>query len=273
MKILRLFLLGYIILITGCSKSTKDNNNIVTLAVGTYQTSSTIMLTQPVMYVYGAPVTDENIIKNYLSRKNLLDSFVFDKNEKQFSSVIKINLQTPIEFKYEIHGQLLNDTSDLPDFIDVNGSKSKLKLAQVETPLYPSNDLNSPLRTVINFFNANDSIQVKDIPQGTCYHDIGLFCGVPNYIVFDSNTGVPDTLEVNPNAYAFKSFPVIYQNDSLLFPLMTWTVSSQNGSCNLSSNNEWNFFILNTLPASSQSSDTVVIQQGYLQLNKQPQLK
>lgn len=271
MKILKLFLLGYIILIAGCTKSTKNNDDIVTIASGSYQTSSTVTHTQPVMYVYDTPITDENIIKNYLSRKNLLDSFVFDKSEEQFSSVIKLNFQKPIIFKYEKTGQLVNDTNELTGSVNVSNTISKIKLFNLETGhTYPSLDINPPLRTVMQFLNTDDSIQVKNLPQGSCYFDIALFRGVSNYVIFDPNNGyIPDTVGINPNAYAYKSFPVLYQNDSILLPLITWTVSSQNGSCQLYSKDEWNFSILNIMPANSQS-DTIVIQQAYLQLIKQP---
>jgi hypothetical protein len=111
-----------ILAFTGCKKeNNKAADNLIPLK-GTYQSSTTMEISAPVMYTQGSVITDRLFIDGYLARKKASADFEFESNIKtipagMFNMVIDKNSSGTVKiylkdlFNQTINGSVINQSA------------------------------------------------------------------------------------------------------------------------------------------------------------------
>lgn len=235
-------ILPFLLLSTSCKKDEADKTTNVQ---GTYQTSKTVFIQPPIMYLQNRQITDSGIINSYLRKKGAINHFFYTSTQTITDTLLKIifgpNDSATLKYK------------NIPDII-----KAKKILST-------SNEL------IIQHY---DSVMLSLSSYPETFHrcdTLGKFISkLP--LLFHYNLLPPAS-----GQYGYKvitpRFQLFYQNEELQLPMLsscyntTYNYPTSMGSCEFTIVDYW---ILkgSDIEYNLRLTDTIVIQEKSVGLKK-----
>ncbi|MBK0379639.1 hypothetical protein [Mucilaginibacter segetis] len=150
-----------ILVLNGCKKDKNDQTDKLTNLEGSYHSSTNMELTPPVMYTQSGITTDITVIKNYLTRKNIIADFKFDTNtESVQTELLTIN----IDENLNVNGRIFVEGFASTNYKNVNG----IIITQSDTDMLIQG--NKPDTTYLNnyiFLNVGKTEPINSaLPNG-----------------------------------------------------------------------------------------------------------
>lgn len=260
-----------------CHKGT--GSTVPSINAGDYAASNIIYVDSPVMYTSSVPgyTKDQQVIKSFLTRHGMIDSFSFSQTEKNPNPIV-VNFSAPISFtasSFTLPDSpvIVRITSNTGSFKGNVGSIRVLKAGtglegfrfDVATGLQDSSTTIIVKRTDVNpvpyFFTGN---------ADPCWQIIEYYRGLSSYAISCPNTtgNIPDTSDITKCSY-IQQFPILSTNGQLKLPQTSYLMIANNQSCQYQHVNEWNYFFDNKIKLPREllkSGDTLVVQNKNLYL-------
>lgn len=236
-----LIIFSILLLFLGCKK----NDYSITKLEGTYQTSNTVLVQAPVMYLQNRQITDTGIINNYLRRHNLSYNIIY----------------TPTQ----------NIQETLLTLIFKNGSVNyipKGKTTPLKASLIEYSDNEFLIQQKDTFFWGIKSYPERFRRCDTLINSTYKFPHIYNYIF------IPGQF----NGYiGYRThnlqFPLLFKKGKLILPLInnianaTWNYTSYQGNCRYAFQNIMNLKA-SGIENNLKLTDTIIVQEKSVELIK-----